>query len=352
MTIVLRTIILTTGSTWTVPADWDSTDNKIECIGGAQGGGFGGGDGGGGGAYTFRSNLTLTPGAVIPIVIGQGGAGRTVTGFGTAFGNPGTATIFNTGDTLQIAADFGGNDGLSRGGRVAACIPAAVARAGGGGGTNDLFQAGGGGGGAAGPHGAGADGGGGWTNSGSGGGGADGGGIGLRPLTGANGAQGGTSSGGTPGGVGGTSSFTGGGAGANGSGGGGGYFGIGNGGVGSPAPIWADALGVIYGPGSGGGSAGRQISSGVGGGGGRFGGGGGAGEPSGAGGQGVIVITYPSDVPPIPPIPPPPPPIPTPPLRERTYHRRFLGIGFDPTIIITKDRPGPIRIIEADFWMN
>jgi len=39
-------------------------------------------------------------------------------------------------------------------------------------------------------------------------------------------------------------------------------------------------------------------------------------------------------------------------LRERTYHRRFLGLGFDPTIVIVKDRPGPIRIIEFDAWMN
>lgn len=46
----------------------------------------------------------------------------------------------------------------------------------------------------------------------------------------------------------------------------------------------------------------------------------------------------------------PPPPQPGPqklyPLRERTYRRRFLGVGYDPICVITKDRPGPIRIIE------
>lgn len=34
------------------------------------------------------------------------------------------------------------------------------------------------------------------------------------------------------------------------------------------------------------------------------------------------------------------------PLRERTYRRRFLGFGYDPKFVISKDRPGPIRIIE------
>ena len=39
-------------------------------------------------------------------------------------------------------------------------------------------------------------------------------------------------------------------------------------------------------------------------------------------------------------------------LREMTYRRRFLGQSFDPTLVITKDRPGPLRIVELDFWMN
>jgi hypothetical protein len=35
-----------------------------------------------------------------------------------------------------------------------------------------------------------------------------------------------------------------------------------------------------------------------------------------------------------------------------TYRRRFLGVSFDPTLVITKGRPGPLRIIEVDFWNN
>lgn len=46
------------------------------------------------------------------------------------------------------------------------------------------------------------------------------------------------------------------------------------------------------------------------------------------------------------------PPIPQPgpqiafPLRERTYRRRFVGVGYDPRFTVSKDRPGPLRIIE------
>lgn len=50
--------------------------------------------------------------------------------------------------------------------------------------------------------------------------------------------------------------------------------------------------------------------------------------------------------------PPPPPPGPATYLREHTYRARFLGKSFDPTVVITKDRPGPLRIVEIDAWMN
>jgi hypothetical protein len=29
-----------------------------------------------------------------------------------------------------------------------------------------------------------------------------------------------------------------------------------------------------------------------------------------------------------------------------------LGRSFDPQLVVEKDRPGPLRIIEADFWMD
>ena len=34
----LKQVVLTSGSTWTVPNDWNSTNNIIHCIGGGGGG--------------------------------------------------------------------------------------------------------------------------------------------------------------------------------------------------------------------------------------------------------------------------------------------------------------------------
>jgi hypothetical protein len=48
--------------------------------------------------------------------------------------------------------------------------------------------------------------------------------------------------------------------------------------------------------------------------------------------------------------PPVLPPIPA--LREATYRIRGLGRAYDPTIVVVKDRPGPMRIVEIDAWMN
>lgn len=73
------TVYLTSGTTWTVPADWNSANNSIEVIGGGGGGGFGGGvimvSGGGGGAYSKVTNVSLAPGTNVGIRVGAGGAG-------------------------------------------------------------------------------------------------------------------------------------------------------------------------------------------------------------------------------------------------------------------------------------
>lgn len=37
-----QTVFLTTGTTWTVPADWNNLSNYIETVGGGSGGGGGG----------------------------------------------------------------------------------------------------------------------------------------------------------------------------------------------------------------------------------------------------------------------------------------------------------------------
>jgi|GEM_PF-1696012 len=90
-------IILTSGTTWTVPSDWVSSNNSIEVIGGGGGGGGGfqattgnggfGGGGGGGGGYSKSVNVALTPGMVVGISIGAGGTGGANSGNGTAGGD-------------------------------------------------------------------------------------------------------------------------------------------------------------------------------------------------------------------------------------------------------------------------
>src|SRR5437867_6399087 len=91
----ITTIFLTSGSTWTVPPDWNSASNTIEVIGGGGGGSGGsssneGGDGGGGAAYSKITNLALTPGATVTYAVGAGGAG----GAPGAHGGDGGDTYF------------------------------------------------------------------------------------------------------------------------------------------------------------------------------------------------------------------------------------------------------------------
>jgi hypothetical protein len=71
-------IFLTSGTSWTVPADWNNSNNTIEVIGGGGGGEVSVanvGTGGGGGGYSKITNLALTGGASVTINIGSGGAG-------------------------------------------------------------------------------------------------------------------------------------------------------------------------------------------------------------------------------------------------------------------------------------
>ncbi len=85
-----KVILITSGTTWTVPADFTSV-NKIEVIGGGASAASNGRTGGGGGAWSQILNSALTPNASVNIQIGQGGAG--VSGTNT-LGNPGTDTWF------------------------------------------------------------------------------------------------------------------------------------------------------------------------------------------------------------------------------------------------------------------
>src|SRR4249919_623504 len=75
-----QTIYLLSGSLWTVPADWTSGNNSIECIGGGGNGSRGSsccGVGGGGGAYSKKNNVTLTPGSRCTYSVSAGGGGST-----------------------------------------------------------------------------------------------------------------------------------------------------------------------------------------------------------------------------------------------------------------------------------
>ena len=269
------TVYLTSGSQWTVPSDWNNSNNTVEAYGGGGGGGGGyadgnytmAGDGGGGGGYSRISNVTLTPGSSVPYSAGSGGGG----GEGEGGGNPpdnglggggsGGNTFFNGsscgGSTLCAGGGQGGSyvDGSDQWCSAGAGGSGNVSN-GGSGGTGGCYYEGGGGG---------------------GGGGAGG------PSGG--GAQGGAG----PGGYGGVA--------GTGGGGGGGYAGAGGSGE-----ALDSAQNVPGAPGCSGGAVGNPAP-----GGGSYGGGGGGGAasdncvntgPGGNGAPGLIIITYTPSTPP------------------------------------------------------
>ena len=241
-------IFLTTGTSWTVPANWNSANNTIEVIGGGGGGEVGagsggsanqGGGGGGGGAYAKISNLTLTANGSVTIQVGAGGASA-ANGTDTWFNSStcaGASTCAKAGSTGAFpTGGVGGPSGTSVGTTVFS---------GGSGGNGQAVKS---------------------TNGGGGGGGA-----------GLNGA----------GTVGAASPTATGGSGDAGFGGAGGVVGSGVGGNGTE---WSASYG------SGGGGGGANANGIAGGAGGTYGAGGGGGRgTAGAGGagiQGLIVITY------------------------------------------------------------
>src|SRR6516165_5019925 len=97
---VTKVVVFTASTNWTVPADWNNASNKIEAIGGGQGGGFNFGTGGGGAAYTALANVALTPGAAISVVVGTGGQGQSAAVTGSNYGLPGTDSNFNSGQVV------------------------------------------------------------------------------------------------------------------------------------------------------------------------------------------------------------------------------------------------------------
>jgi hypothetical protein len=152
-------IFIISGTSWTVPADWNSADNRVEVIGGGGGGQTANssfaGSGAGGGAYSKIANISLGGGNTIAIQVGEGGLPSAVGGDtwfnGTSIGTSSVGAK-GGGGGADNSGGFGGSasSGLGEtkfsGGNGAAV-----------GGSNPWTGAGGGG--AAGPNGAGGDGG-------------------------------------------------------------------------------------------------------------------------------------------------------------------------------------------------
>jgi hypothetical protein len=283
-------IFLTTGTTWTVPSDWNNSNNTIEVIGGGGGAGPGysdasgsggeGGGGGGAGGYSKITNVTLVPGNNVTVAIGGAGTGGPSGAAGVA-GTNGTAggdtylcnstsNCTSITDSAVVVGAKGGAGGISG-------APSTVGAGGAGGaGSSGIGSTkfNGGTGGAGGP-----------TLSASGGGGGGGGGAGGSSANGVNGTTstsvtfgGGGRGDGSAGGVGGATNAANGGNGTeydstHGSGGGAaGGNGIGNG------SGTTGGIGGTYGA-AGGGGGGNGSKHGVGGNGGN-------------GNQGLIRIIY------------------------------------------------------------
>jgi len=311
-------VYLTSGTSWTVPGDWNNLSNSIEVIGGGAGGATAvvqPGGGGGGGGYSKVNNVTLVSGNSVSYAVGAGG-GTGSAGGDTYFCNS-TSNCASIGGTAVVAGAKGGSagnassDGLGGEGGASSSGVGTIKYSGGRGttaSTINITNSGGGGGGGGGPGGDGASGGtvnatSGFHN-GVGGGGNGGGGAGGPNSASDTGATGGASVNGTAGGAGGAIN-TAGSPGSSGSGGGGGgntrsTTAAGAGGAGGAGTEWDSSHGS---GGGGGGGGGRYPSNtGAGGAGGAAGlygaGGGGGGWSSGTkgtggiGAQGVIVITY------------------------------------------------------------
>jgi hypothetical protein len=291
-------IVLTSGTSWSVPANWNSANNYVEIIGaggnGAGGTATQGGGGGGGGAYAHKLNVTLTPSgsAAYSIAAGGSAADTYFNGANLAASSVGSKAGTNASGTTN---GTGGSGASSVGD---------VKFSGGNGGSSIASGGGGGGGGSGGPLGAGANGGASQAAStgGNGGGGANNGVAGVNNVSGEISSTGGK--GGTPNSTAGTCAATtsvayNGYTGTLGGGGGGGSDSIGGAGGAGAASTEFDAT---HGAGGGGGGAGAiPISSGsAGGAGGAYGGGGGGGGDNGGGGSsaggagagGIIVIWY------------------------------------------------------------
>jgi len=291
----LKAYLLESGSSWTVPGDWNNSSNNIYLIGGGGGGGGSratsttnkaGGGGGGGGGFTALTNQTLS--GSVSYSVGSGGTAGTSGGGtggtgGTTTFNAQTATGGGGGSTTTTPTSVGGSGGTGN----------FTGGTGGAGATTtsvSVIVTGGGGGGAAGPNGNGGNGGIGFgsatasSTSGGGGGGNGGGSAGGNGSSGV-GGTGGNNSSGTGGGASNTAGTVGGG---------------GGGGVNSAGKVGGAGIDISNTVGGGGGSSGSAGSATAGVTSTAYGAGGSGGSTStvltaaagGAGGPGMIFIIY------------------------------------------------------------
>ena len=243
---------------WVVPENVSFV--TIICVGGGGGGNAGAGTNaaggsGGGGALAYTNNVSVTPGEVIIVTVGDGGAG------GTRTVNPtsgSTSSVERENGTVLCSAGGGAAGGATVGGAGGTVIVGDGGGAGGAGNRSTTVGAGGGGAG-------------GYTGSG---------GTGSITATGNAGSGGGGGSGGSTSGIagsggGGVSIY---GSGSNGSGGtSGGGGGGGSGGAAGTTATTTDAAGAggLYG---GGGGANNHTAT--------------AAATGGSGGQGVVRIIW------------------------------------------------------------
>ena len=111
------------GTTWTVPSDWNVVNNTIELIGGGGGGGggagarstannawYGSGGGGGGGGYTKVTNVSLIPAPPSRMQSARAGPGGTK-GAAATSGTVGTAGGTTSFSSYTAAGGGGGGAG-------------------------------------------------------------------------------------------------------------------------------------------------------------------------------------------------------------------------------------------------
>lgn len=127
----IKQIVITSGTNFIIPWDWNSANNRIEAIGGGAGGNANGG--GGGAAYSRINNFSASPGQSVALSIAAGGAVN-ANGGSTTFGNSNQLVAVGGGRASAAATRApGGTAAASNGTIKFSGGNGGIARAGGGG---------------------------------------------------------------------------------------------------------------------------------------------------------------------------------------------------------------------------